>query len=424
MTTNHKWECTNLGSVTTFTNGGAWKASEYVESGITVIRVTDCKNGTIDMSACKHLPEESHNKYKKHQLLEGDLVVATVGSHPTQPNSVVGRPIIVTKEAAGAFLNQNAVCIRPIQSSIINKRFLSHLAKAPFFSDYIISCARGTANQVRMAIGLLKEMPIELPPLTIQHKIAAILSTYDNLIENNTKRISILEEMAQTIYNEWFVKFRFPGHENVKMVESELGIIPDGWEVKKLSDTCNVLMGQSPKSEFYNEIGEGLPFHQGVTNFGDRFPIDSKYCTKPQRIAEAGDILFSVRAPVGRINITDKKIVIGRGLCAIRNNSSNQNFTFHQLRDRFKEEDLMGGGTIFKAVTKADMCGIKLVYPSESIIESFETIINPLSSQIKTLTYKNSNLSHTRALLLPRLISGEINVSDLDIKTGMMNNGS
>src|SRR4029077_19757019 len=153
-----------------------------------------------------------------------------------------------------------------------------------------------------------------------------ILSAYDDLIENNLRRIRILEEMARSIYREWFVSFRFPGHENAKRVDSPLGPIPEGWEVKKLGDVCQLTMGQSPKSEFYNKSGEGRPFHQGVTDFGERFPTDRLFCTARGRIAEAGDILFSVRAPVGRMNIADKKIIIGRGLSAIRHIASHQAF--------------------------------------------------------------------------------------------------
>ena len=96
--------------------------------------------------------------------------------------------------------------------------------------------------------------------LPIQRKIASILSSYDDLIENNTRRIEILEQMAKLIYEEWFVKFRFPGHENVKMIPSELGEIPEGWKMEKLGNICDIIMGQSPKSEFYNEDGEEVTF--------------------------------------------------------------------------------------------------------------------------------------------------------------------
>jgi type I restriction enzyme S subunit len=159
-----------------------------------------------------------------------------------------------------------------------------------------------------------------------------------------------------------------------------------------------------------------LPFHQGVTDFGPHFPNDRVYCTVQNRIAEAGDILFSVRAPVGRINVTRKRIVIGRGLCAVRNRQGNQAFTLHQLKERFAEEDTIGDGTIFKAVTKEDTHGIGFLQPSGEIIRSYENRCHPMDKLIESLTQKDVNLRATRDLLLPKLISGEVDVSSLDIE--------
>ena len=201
------------------------------------------------------------------------------------------------------------------------------------------------------------------------------------------------------------------------MVESELGLIPQGWEVKQLGETCHVIMGLSPKSEFYNEASDGLPFHQGVADFGERFPTDRVYCTIQKRVAEANDILFSVRAPVGRINIANKKIVIGRGLSVIRSKSGNQAFLLQQLKDRFQEEDTMGSGSIFNAIRKADLLEIPLLTPTESVIGEFEEIINPIFAKLANLIMKNQNLRQTRDLLLPKLISGEIDGSELNIDT-------
>lgn len=177
------------------------------------------------------------------------------------------------------------------------------------------------------------------------------------------------------------------------------------------------LNGAVPKSEFYNEIGEGLPFHQGVTDFGERFPTDRVYCTVQKRIAEVGDILFSVRAPVGRINVGNKKIIIGRGISAIRSKSGDQAFILQQLKDKFQEEDTMGSGTIYNAITKADLLGIQLLQPTKSIVAKFEEVVESISLELANLTMKNTNLRQARDLLLPKLISGEIDVSELDIDT-------
>ena len=278
--------------------------------------------------------------------------------------------------------------------------------------DELLNLASGSTFS-QLTKDAIRDFPIPYPES--RHKIASILSNYDNLIENNMRRIKILEEMAQIIYCEWYVEFRFPGHENVKMMESELGLIPQGWEVKQLGEMCDVVMGQSPKSEFYNELGEGLPFHQGVTDFGNWFPTDRVYCTIQNRTAKPDDILFSVRAPVGRINVADKKIVIGRGLSAIRSKSGNQAFLLQQLKDRFKEEDTIGVGTIFNAIRKSDLLEIQLLMPTNSLIAEFEEIAAPIFSLLGNLTKQNVNLRKSRDVLVPGLISGDLDVSNLDI---------
>jgi type I restriction enzyme S subunit len=298
----------------------------------------------------------------------------------------------------------------------VNPRYLTYLLRSPYYREVIIGVSGGAAI-TNISQATLGTLVITLPPLPVQRKIASILTTYDDLIENNTQRIKILEEIAQSIYREWFVNFIFPGHENVSLVDTgtELGAIPMEWKVVELGNICNIVMGQSPESKYYNEDGIGLPFHQGVTNFSDRFPIDKVYCLVENRIAEKGDILMSVRAPVGRLNIANKRIVIGRGLCAIRSKHDNQAYIFQQLKVLFREEDTMGGGTIFKAVTKADVHGIKVLLPPENLIDRYEQTVNPIFALVENLTIKNTNLQQSRNLLLPKLVSGELDVSELEI---------
>ena len=306
--------------------------------------------------------------------------------------------------------------------NISDSNYIFYLALSPMIRDPAVKSMTGASGRQRAILSSVEDILIPLLPLSTQRKIAAVLSAYDDLIENNTRRIKILEDMAQTLYQEWFVHFRFPRHENVLMMESPLGPIPKGWEVKKLGEMCDVLMGQSPKSEFYNETGEGLPFHQGVTDFGQRFPTDRVYCTMQKRIAEAGDTLFSVRAPVGRINVANKRIVIGRGLSAIRSKNENQAFILQQLKDKFQQEDTMGSGTIFNAITKSDLLSVQLLEPPKSIVVNFEEIAELTSLELANLTIKNTNLQKTRDLLLPKLISGEIDVSELDIDNSPKSN--
>ena len=186
--------------------------------------------------------------------------------------------------------------------------------------------------------------------------------------------------------------------------------MPEGWAKKPLSEIADITMGQSPKSIYYNKDGNGLPFHQGVTNFGVRFPSHQTYCTVQNRLAEPGDILFSVRAPVGRINITTDKIVIGRGLSAIRSKLGQQNLLFYALKSHFFKEDMMGGGAIFAAITKKDLHGVELMQAPDRIAEMFMEHVRPTDLQIENLQQIIDDLTQARDLLLPRLMNGEVTV--------------
>lgn len=284
-------------------------------------------------------------------------------------------------------------------------KFVFYFLKTLNLSQYNSGAGVPTLNRNH-----LDELDILVPSTQSQIKIASILSSYDDLIENNNRRITILEEMARSLYREWFVKFRFPGHEEVKMVDSELGQIPEGWEVKKLHEISYLTMGQSPKSEFYNEDQDGLPFFQGVADFGGRFPSNRIYCNKATRFASKGDILFSVRAPVGRLNFAHEDLAIGRGLAAIQSNSGRQNFLFLQLKTIFYKDDVMGNGAIFNSVTKDDIQQIQILMPVSVILDLFESKVNAISKLLDNLYTKNNNLKSQRDMLLPKLISGKIKV--------------
>ena len=348
--------------------------------------------GAFDLKELPEMRFEEH-EHERYGLKRGDLVVCE-GGEP-------GRCALWNDQIPNMKIQKALHRVRP--HACLDSRYLFYwflwAAQRNYFDQFF------TGATIKHLPGeKLAKVEIDLPDLPTQRRIAGILSAYDDLIENNLRRIRLLEDMAQSLYREWFVHFRFPGHEAVKMVDSPLGKIPEGWEVRKLQDVCRLTMGQSPRSEFYNETGEGQPFHQGVTDFGARFPTDRLFCTCEGRIAERGDILFSVRAPVGRMNIADKKIIIGRGLSAIRNNDGHQAFLWEQLRSRFTEDDMMGNGAIFAAVTKADMQGIEILCPPQALVARAEKHLIPGHSEIGNLTRQIENLRQTRDLLLPRLL--------------------
>ena len=180
--------------------------------------------------------------------------------------------------------------------------------------------------------------------------------------------------------------------------------------MRSLTEVANVVMGQSPKSEFYNREGKGLPFHQGVGSFGARFVIDSTYSTSFTRIAEAGSILFSVRAPVGRLNITKNKVVIGRGLAAINHRAGKQSYLFYLLKERFFKDDIIGNGAIFASISKDELLGQKFMVPTDEIVDRFDAIVRDIDRKIAGLADQIILLTEARDRLLPKLMNGEIEV--------------
>lgn len=395
-----------LDEVCDFYNGGAWSDKEYVSDGLPVLKVSNCKNKGFQIDNVNYLPVTLKEKYAKNKLRIGDVIIATVGSHPSLIESAAGRSCVVNSLVEGFYLNQNAVCVRTKNLDVLDQRYLGYLCKERNFMHYIQNKGRGAANQMRIAIGAIKEYELDLPDIDIQRRIAHILSAYDDSIENNQKQIKLLEEAAQRLYKEWFIDLRFPGYEDCKIVDG----VPVEWKKKKLDEIVDVIMGQSPKSEFYNKEHKGLPFHQGVGSYGARFVQDDTYSTSFTKVAEANSILFSVRAPVGRLNITKNKIVIGRGIAAINSKSGFQSYLFYALKERFFKDDILGNGVIFASISKNELLNQVFVIPDEKIMSAYEKIAAALDKEIEVVDMQLQQLVEARDRLLPKLMNGEIEV--------------
>ncbi|MBD1933303.1 MULTISPECIES: restriction endonuclease subunit S [Cyanophyceae] len=331
--------------------------------------------------------------------------------------TVMGRPMATSQDFV------NWVC-----SDGIEPQFLKAILIAEHESLWRF--ASGTTHQT-IYYPEVKAFHVCLPPIQEQRAIARILSSLDDKIELNQQMNRTLEAIARAIFKSWFVDFdpvraKMDGSQPVGMdaatadlfpdefEESHLGKIPKGWKVGTIETECRLTMGQSPKSEFYNVTGDGLPFHQGVTNFGTRFPTHKTFCSVSERTANTGDILFSVRAPVGRINVADKKIIIGRGLSAIRHNQNYQSFLLYHLFHTFKEEDSIGTGTIYASVTRKEMQEIKLIIPLAAIVNFFDNQVKVIDKKIANNEKEARTLSRTRDILIPKLLSGKIQLKDAE----------
>ena len=374
--------------------GSQLRARDYAEDGIPVVMPQQLGDNEIRTSDIARVGPHDRDRLIRYVMHEGDIVFSRRGD--------VTRRAYVTRRESGWLCGTGCLLLRLNHPACDNRylvRFLGLQGAREYLTQNAIGSTMPNLNQ-----GILSSVPVVLPPRDRQERIVDVLSAYDDQIENNRRRIRLLEQAARMLYEEWFVRLRFPGHEGTTVTNG----VPDGWETKPLIELSSMTMGQSPKSTHYNEEGLGLPFHQGVTNFGRRFPSHRTWCTVTNRIALPGDILFSVRAPVGRINVTLDRIVIGRGIAAVRSNRDQQNFLFYALKNRFFKDDLIGGGTIFPAVAKKDLHRVELTQPEDEVVSLFTEFVAPIDRQIASLQRAVGKLCLARDAVLPRLMNGEI----------------
>ena len=392
------WEEVEIGAVANVLPGFAFKSGHLGDEGIPVIKIGDITDGgEVNLTDVQRLPDSNlEPKHEKFRLANRDILLAMTGATAGK----TGR--ISAPDGATFLLNQRVAKIEP---NAVDPDFFWHVISTKAYRERFFALGGGAA-QPNMSGSQIAAIKIPLPPNTVQQEISGALSAYDELMENNRRRIALLEAAARLLYREWFVHFRFPGHEHVKVIDG----LPEGWVRRTLVELAEVVMGQSPKSQFYNNAGEGLPFHQGVTDYGFRFVSHRIYSTAVTKIAEAGDILVSVRAPVGRINITRNRIVLGRGLAAIRSRTEHQSFLFYALKNHFYAEDIIGTGAIYAATNKKELEGQIFLGPPALLLREFEDQVSTIDLQIACLESQNHNLVQARDLLLPRLMNGEIAV--------------
>ncbi len=264
------------------------------------------------------------------------------------------------------------------------------------------------------------QIKVNLPDIETQNKIAKALYSLDQKISLNTRMNAELEAMAKQLYDYWFVQYDFPD-ENGKPYKSSGGKmvwneklkreIPEEWEDATLSEIANITMGQSPDGSTYNEDGNGMIFYQGSTDFGIRFPSVRMYTTSPTRFASKGDILMSVRAPVGDTNIANTDCCIGRGLSALNSKIGSTTHLYHILGDlKAKFDQLNAAGTTFGAITKDELFSLPVVKPSSDILQNYEDICFPLFEKQMKIGHEINHFTHLRDSLLPMLMNGQVTI--------------
>ncbi len=369
--------------------------------------------------------EEREFKGNGSRFQDGDTLMARIT--PCLENGKIARYCAPnnTKVAHGS---TEFIVIRG-RPDVTNNDFAYYLTQWEEVRNYAIGQMTGTSGRQRVPVDSLDHLTVPLPPLPEQRAIAHILGTLDDKIELNRRMNQTLEGMARAIFQDWFVDFgpvraKLEGREPYlppelwdlfpdRLVDSELGEIPEGWGVGALGDCFNLTMGQSPPSNTYNDSGEGLPFFQGSTDFGARFPENRKYCTAPNRIAERGDTLVSVRAPVGALNMAWGKCCIGRGVASLRHKSGSSSFTYYlawAMQPEFQQYEQTG--TVFGAITRKQFEALRVISPTAELVGKFAKLVLPLEQRFIINESDSRALAAQRDALLPKLVSGAVKVGD------------
>lgn len=308
-----------------------------------------------------------------------------------------------------------------------NPRFAYYLLQTLNLAGFNSGSAQPSLNR-----NYIYTMRLRVPERSEQDSIADLLFSLDKRITLLRETNSTLEAIAQALFKSWFVDFdpvrakqegREPEGMNSETAalfpsefeKTEHSFIPKGWQYSSVGEAFVLTMGQSPPGDTYNESGDGLPFYQGRTDFGFRFPTQRIFCNAPTRTAGAGDTLVSVRAPVGDVNMAIAKCCLGRGVAGVRHPEGHASFVFYSLQAlRARFQSYNGEGTVFGSINKKDFQGLPLILPSKAVLACFTDIAGPIDERIRENEVQMRALIDLRESLLPRLISGQLRLRDAE----------
>ena len=401
----------------TYSPTEAWPFINYLDTG-------NIKENRIEKIQHLIVSRDKIPSRARRKVQPGDIVYSTV-----RPNQ---RHFGLLKEVPENFLASTGFSVIRGKDGRAHTDFLYWFLAQDHIVEQLHTIAEHSTTaypSIRPAdIGQLK---LDLPPLSEQRAIAHILGTLDDKIELNRRMNETLEKMARAIFKDWFVDFgptraKMEGRDTGlpaevaalfpdRLVESELGEMPEGWESGTVGECFYLTMGQSPPSSTYNEHGEGLPFFQGRTDFGFRYPENRKFCTAPTRIAQPEDTLVSVRAPVGDINMAWEQCCIGRGVAALRHKLGSSSFTYYAagaLQRAIQQYEHTG--TVFGAINKQQFEEIPTIEPTSDVVDAFGTFALQFDRRIRSNVAESRTLAALRDALLPKLVSGKLRVTQLE----------
>ena len=405
----------------TVISGYAFKSKDLSEgTDIPVIKIGNISNGgniVIDNSTL-YVKKEFLAIDEKYHIKNGDILISLTGSHMNQPNSMVGR-CCRNLDNTVYLLNQRAGKIIPKKTIV--RDFLYYVFRLQSIQYAIANRAYGGANQVNVSPKDVMGIKFNIPDIAVQKKIAKVFVAYDSLIENNKKRIRLLEQMAESLYKEWFVRFRFPGYEDV---EFENGF-PKDWEKVKLDDVLNkIATGLNPRKNFV--LGEGENFYVTIKNMADNTVYLDNKCDKVNDDAiikinkrsdlKIGDLLFSGIGTIGRVCLIDiptNNWNISESVFTMRANKKiSSEFLFMLLLSQDVQNycQSKANGSAQKGIRMGDLRKYTFLLPTKNVINDFTNQISPILRNVSLLRNENNNLIQQRDLLLPRLMSGKLEV--------------
>lgn len=373
--------------------------------GYPLIRTPNIGKGRLNLEDVHRVSKEVYDKRNVRAVPQKDDIIFA--------REAPAGNVAIIQDNQEVCLGQRTVLIRPNKEKV-HPQFLVYYMLAPQQQYELLGTANG-ATVAHVNIPVIKKMPIQLPDRDMQIKIAETLAVYDDLIENNQKQIKLLEEAAQRLYKEWFVDLRFPGYENTKMIDN----IPKGWSYKSVDELGEVITGKTPstaKSEYY---GGEIPFVTIPDMHGRVYPlITEKYLTKQgadtqkNKYLPKGTVIVSCIATVGLVNIANEPCQTNQQINSVILKKKKDIYFFYEAMGRIK--DLLDGvgsnGATMTNVNKTKFSRIKVLYPTEDIVGAYDDFCKPLFEKILALSKCNNELRSMRERLLPKLISGELEV--------------
>lgn len=379
--------------------------SEFTKSGYCVfLNTKNVPSSGFDFSNIDFISKERDELLRKGKLNKNDIVMTTRGT--------IGNVAIYTGDFPFDCIRINSGMVILRSKSEFDRTYLYTLIKSDVFNAQLKNTSSGSA-QPQLPIKDLKEIEIEVPDLPTQKKIASILGSYDAKIENNNKIIKNLEQMAQTIFNKWFVNFRFPGYKKVKFVDSEMGEIPGGWEVGKISDLGNVVCGKTPSKSHAEYFGGNIPFikipdmhDQVFINTTEDSLTEDGENTQKNKTVPAGSICVSCIATVGLVSITTQDSQTNQQINTLVPNSEEflEYLYFTLVGMKSDLQSIGSGGSTTLNVNTSVFSGLETLIPNAEIVKEFHRVVLKMFDEIKQLTIENVSLRSQRDRLLIKLI--------------------